>query len=179
MDNNRKVTITSMVNGRVGVTLPELRFKRSWPKMGTKVPVDYSILQEAIFDDGFARMLKDGILVIEDKQALQDLGLIDSSAIAEVALNEMQMIKMLKVDSLESFTETFNKMSMTQKKTLADIAIEKRIEDYDKCELIRNSTGINIRRTIELDRQAKEQEKAPVAEPEKKNPAASRKMTAF
>ena len=113
---------------------------------------------------------------------LFESGYTTAAAIVEVvnsAKTKGPMIKMLKVDSLESFTETFNKMSMTQKKTLADIAIEKRIEDYDKCELIRNSTGINIRRTIELDRQAKEQEKAPAAEPEKKNPAASRKMTAF
>ena len=57
-----KVKVTSMVKGIVGVSLPQLRFKREWPMMGAAIPIDFEILQEAIFDPGFKHMLEQGIL---------------------------------------------------------------------------------------------------------------------
>lgn len=42
---NDKVMVTSMVSGVVGITLPHLLFKKSWPKKGSKLPVDKEILR--------------------------------------------------------------------------------------------------------------------------------------
>ena len=33
---NKKVIVTNMVNRRVGMTLPDLHFKRTWEKKGAK-----------------------------------------------------------------------------------------------------------------------------------------------
>lgn len=155
MDNNTKVKVTSMVKGRVGVSLPELRFKREWPKMGTAIPVDMSILQEAIFDPGFSRMINDGILVIDDKEARIKLGL--ESGEDFMPLNEMQMIKLLKVSDIKEFEDTLKKMSGAQRRTLADIAIEKEIDSFDKTDLIKKYSGLDVRKTIELNRKDREE----------------------
>lgn len=155
MDNNTKVKVTSMVKGRVGVSLPELRFKREWPRMGTAIPVDMSILQEAIFDPGFSRMINDGILVIDDKEARIKLGL--ESGEDFMPLNEMQMIKLLKVSDIKEFEDTLKKMSGAQRRTLADIAIEKEIDSFDKTDLIKKYSGLDVRKTIELNRKDREE----------------------
>ena len=155
MDNNTKVKVTSMVKGRVGVSLPELRFKREWPRMGTAIPVDMSILQEAIFDPGFSRMINDGILVIDDKEARIKLGL--ESGEDFMSLNEMQMIKLLKVSDIKEFEDTLKKMSGAQRRTLADIAIEKEIDSFDKTDLIKKYSGLDVRKTIELNRKDREE----------------------
>lgn len=169
MDNNKKIKVVSMVKGRVGVSLPDLRFKRDWPRMGTVIPVDMNILQEAIFDPGFSRMIKDGVLLIDDKDARIELGLESSNEDENIniVLNEMQMLKLLKVSGLDEFETTLKKMSGAQRKTLAEIAIEKEIDSYDKTELINKYSGIDVRRTIDLNRKDKEVIRESVDESEK------------
>lgn len=160
MTEIRKVKVKSGIKGRVGVNLPDLRFKRIWPKMDSSIEVDYKILEEALFDDGFARMIKDGVLIIDDPQARISLGLESSGAerrVAKVTLNEMQMLKLLKVDTFDEFKIVVDKMSRAQIETLCDLAIEKNVYDFDKTDYLKNKVGIDIRRTIELNRQDKEE----------------------
>ena len=156
--DNTKVKVTSMVKGRIGVSLPDLRFKREWPRMGTSIPIDMSILQEAIFDPGFNRMVREGVLIIDDKKARIELGLESEESESSVfVLNEMQMVKLLKVSNIGEFEATLKQMSGAQRRTLADIAIEKEIDSYDKTELIKKYCGIDVRHTIDLNRQNKEE----------------------
>lgn len=72
---NDKVMVTSMVNGIVGITLPHLLFKKSWPKKGSKLPVDKEILRQAIYEPGVEYMFKNGILYIDDMDFKIELGL--------------------------------------------------------------------------------------------------------
>lgn len=163
----RKVKIKSGVKGRVGVNLPDLRFKRVLPKMDSSFDMDFSMLEEALFNEGFARMIKDGVLVIDDAQARIDLGLESEGAerqVAKIALNEMQMVKLLKVDPIAEFKATVDKMSRAQIETLCDLAIEKMIYDFEKTDYLKSKVGIDVRKAIELNRQDKEEVK-PAAEP--------------
>lgn len=163
----RTVNVKSGIKGRVGVNLPDLRFKREWPKINAVIPMDFEVVKDALFDEGFARMIKDGILIIEDKQTRIDLGLEGSDAIqqsAKVTLNEMQMLKLLKVDPIDSFKTTVDLMSKAQIETVCDLAIEKEIYDFEKTDYLKSKIGIDVRRTIELNRQDKEDVK-PAAAP--------------
>ena len=128
-----KVKVTSMVKGIVGVSLPQLRFKREWPMMGATIPIDFEILQEAIFDPGFKHMLEQGILSIDDMEAKKKLGLEPDDAKEPenlFVLNEMQMVRLLKVAPFEEFEAALKKMSKFQLNTLANLAIDKEIADY-------------------------------------------------
>ena len=63
---NKKVQIVNMANGRVGINIPELHFKRVWEKRDAKINVDLDILKEIIYDTGVRNMFEQGILYIED-----------------------------------------------------------------------------------------------------------------
>lgn len=155
-----KVKVTSMVKGMVGVSLPQLRFKREWPMIGATIPIDFEILQEAIFDPGFKHMLEQGILSIDSMEAKKKLGLEPDDAKEPenlFVLNEMQMIRLLKVASLQEFEEALHKMSKFQLNTMANLAIEKEIIDFDKTDLIKKVSGIDIRKGIEIRRLEKQE----------------------
>lgn len=154
-----KVKVTSMVKGIVGVSLPQLRFKREWPMMGATIPIDFEILQEAIFDPGFKHMLEQGILSIDDMEAKKKLGLEPDDAKEPenlFVLNEMQMVRLLKVAPFEEFEIALKKMSKFQLNTLANLAIDKEIADYDKTDLIKKVSGVDIRKGIEIRRMEKQ-----------------------
>ena len=155
-----KVKVTSMVKGIVGVSLPQLRFKREWPMMGATIPIDFEILQEAIFDPGFKHMLEQGVLSIDDMEAKKKLGLEPDDAKEPenlFVLNEMQMVRLLKVAPFEAFETALKKMSKFQLNTLANLAIDKEIADYDKTDLIKKTSGIDIRKGIEIRRMEKQE----------------------
>ena len=57
---NERVIVTSMVNGIVGITMPNSRIKKIWPKKGTKLPVEKDLLREAIYEPGVEYMFKKG-----------------------------------------------------------------------------------------------------------------------
>lgn len=157
---NKKINVVSMVRGRVGVNLPHLRFQREWPTMGTIIPVDMDILKEAIFDPGFSNMIKSGILLIDNMEAKVALGLEPETATKPeniITFNEQQLIKLLKVSNIEDFEETIKKMSKIQLETLSQLAISKQIMDFDKTDLIKKYSGIDVRKAIELSRQNKEE----------------------
>ena len=155
-----KVKVTIMVKGIVGVSLPQLRFKREWPMMGATIPIDFEILQEAIFDPGFKHMLEQGVLSIDDMEAKKKLGLEPDDAKEPenlFVLNEMQMVRLLKVAPFEEFETALKKMSKFQLNTLANLAIDKEIADYDKTDLIKKTSGIDIRKGIEIRRMEKQE----------------------
>ena len=68
---NERVIVTSMVSGNVGLTLPHLRVNKTWPKKGTKLPIEKDVLREAIYEPGVEYMFKNGILYIEDDGTLR------------------------------------------------------------------------------------------------------------
>lgn len=155
-----KVKVTSMVKGIVGVSLPQLRFKREWPMLGATIPVDFDILQEAIFDPGFKHMLEQGILSIDDMEVKKKLGLEPEDAKEPenlFVLNEMQMVRLLKVAPFAEFEQTIKKLSSIQLTTMANLAIDKEIIDFDKTDLIKKISGIDIRKAIEIKRLEKQE----------------------
>lgn len=155
-----KVKVTSMVKGIVGVSLPQLRFKREWPMLGATIPVDFDILQEAIFDPGFKHMLEQGILSIDDMEAKKKLGLEPEDAKEPenlFVLNEMQMVRLLKIAPFAEFEQTIKKLSSIQLTTMANLAIDKEIIDFDKTDLIKKISGIDIRKAIEIKRLEKQE----------------------
>lgn len=52
------VFVVSTVNGSVGFSIPELRFKRIWQKKKARFPIPKDVLREAIFNPGVSYLLK-------------------------------------------------------------------------------------------------------------------------
>ena len=148
-----------MVNGIVGITMPNSRIKKIWPKKGTKLPVEKDLLREAIYDPGVEYMFKKGILYIEDMDFKIELGLEPEGAKAPteiIPVDEKYLNRVLKLMPLSEMKAAINKMSDNQKKELLDYAVKQNDIQLDRLGILKDLTGIDVLKVIELDRQREE-----------------------
>ena len=158
MDN--KVWVINTTNGRVGIEVPELRFKRLWEKKNSKKPIDLETLKELIYDPGVEYMFKEGILFIEDMKVKQMLGLEPEDAKEPkniIILSDTQKKRLLTLAPIQELKDTVKKLSKEQVKNLVDFAIMNEVTDLDKCEFLKSITNIDIIKAIQLNRQDKEE----------------------
>lgn len=142
---NRKVTVKSMVNYTVGLNIPELRFKRTFMKEGETKSIDFDVLYEGVTMLGIKTLFEEGILYIENQQDRIDLGLEEPNQEAKFKiLNHGQIIKLLKLDPISKLQETLTVLPKEQINRIAEIAIEEKFTDFDKCNLIKKYCGIDI-----------------------------------
>ena len=156
---NEKVIVTSMVGGNVGLTLPHLRVNKTWPKKGTKLPVEKEVLREAIYEPGVEYMFKQGLLYIDDMDFKIELGLEPEGAKAPteiIPVDEKYLNRVLKLMPLSEMKAAINKMSDNQKKELLDYAVKQNDIQLDRLGVLKELTGIDILKVIELDRQREE-----------------------
>ena len=159
---NRKVMVKSESTGRLSINLPELQLKRIWEKKGTIRPISFEDLQQALYVPGVEYMFKEGMLSIESMQDKIDLGLEpegtkEDSPVNIIILNDSQKKRYLTVLPTSEFKQELEKLHYEQINSLVDYAIEKELMDMDKCDILKEKTGIDIIKAIQLNRQAKEE----------------------
>ena len=153
---NEKVIVTSMVGGTVGITLPNSRIKKIWPKKGTKLPVEKDLLREAIFEPGVEYMFKNGILYIDDMDFKIELGLEAEGTKTPtnvVPMDEKYLNRVLKLMPLSEMKAAINKMSDNQKKELLDFAVEQNDIQLDRLNILKELLDIDVLEVITLKRQ--------------------------
>ena len=144
-ENNRKIVVKSMVNYTVGLTIPDLRFKREFSKEGETKLIDFDVLSEGITSLGVKTLFDEGILYIENKQDRIDLGIEDENEPEKFKiLNRGQILKLLKVDPISKLQEILEVLPREQINRIAEVAIEEKFTDFDKCNLIKKSCGIDV-----------------------------------
>lgn len=165
MDNMMKpVLVRSTVKAQVGINIPYLNLKRTWPKKNTVLRLPKESLMQAIYEPGVEYLFKTGILVVEDEQDRIDLGLQDPVTGATVyILTDEKAEELIKKASIEEFKEEIEKMSHDQKVELAQTAIELNSTSYDKNLYLKQVAEINVdaivRQNME-DKRREEMEKA-------------------
>lgn len=153
---NDRVIVTSMVNGNVGLTLPHLRLNKTWPKKGTKLPVEKEILREAIFDPGVEYMFKNGILYIEDMAFKIELGLEPEGAEAPteiIPVDEKYLERILKRMPVAEMKQVIKGMNETQRREVVDYATAQNDIQLDRLNALKDITGIDLFKVIELKNQ--------------------------
>ena len=151
---SEKVKITSMVIGTVGVQIPELHFNRTWAQKGASVLVDKDILPEMMYDPGFANMINDGTLYIEDLEVKKELALEPEEATEPVniiVLDDKDRQKYWTVLTYSVFKERVKKLPHAQVVELANYAVQHRLMDADKCRFIKQISGIDVINAIRLN----------------------------
>lgn len=145
------VKITNMVNNSVSVAIPELNFKRTWPRKGSVISIDLEKLKEMQYDPGFEYMLREGILYIEDMEAKKELGLEPEDASAPeniIVLTEKQQKEYMTELEQKDFEEKVSKLSLEQVQSLADYAVNNKLSDMDKCNFLKELCGRDIIQSI-------------------------------
>ena len=161
MENKEKVKVISTLKNKVVVDMPELHFNRTWQKAGAVVTINKETLEELMYDIGFANMIKEGILYIEDLEVKKDLGIEPEDATEPVniiLLTDKEKRYYLTELSLVGFKDKLKKLSRNQVEELADFAIKNKLVDIDKCKLIEEICGRKILKAIELLEQDEDKE---------------------
>ncbi len=150
-----KVRIKSLVSNRVFISIPEIRLSRVWEKKGTVKTIPFEQLEEAIYNPGVEAMFRDGILGIEDMDVKIKLGLEPEGATEPVniiMLDDPQIKRYLTVLPIHEFREKIKELSHDQIVEIASYAIANEIANFEKSEIIKALTGIDIIKAIQLNR---------------------------
>ena len=154
-----KVNIISTTVGEVSVFEPSIPFRASWPAKGSTRPIEKDIVEQFLFTPGFKYMIDTGMLYIEDMEQKKELGIEPEDAtepVNVIVLTDTIKNKYLKMYSADKFKEEIKKLSHEQLIDLADYAIENKVADFEKSEILEKACGKNIIKGIQLARQNKE-----------------------
>lgn len=157
---NERVMVTSMVSGRIGLVLPRLHINKVWPKKGTKLPVEKDVLREAIYEPGVEYMFKQGLLYIDDMDFKIELGLEEEGTKAPtnvIPMDEKYMSRVLKLMPIAEMKKAISAMNDNQKRELIDFASEQNDISFDRMDVIKKLTGIDVVKVIELKRSKEEE----------------------
>ena len=157
---NERVMVTSMVSGRIGLVLPRLHINKVWPKKGTKLPVEKEVLREAIYEPGVEYMFKQGLLYIDDMDFKIELGLEEEGTKAPtnvIPMDEKYMSRVLKLMPIAEMKKAISAMNHNQKRELIDFASEQNDISFDRMDVIKKLTGIDVVKVIELKRSKEEE----------------------
>ena len=154
-----KINVTSTVVGEVSVFQPSIPFRMSWPSKGSTRGIEEEILEQLLYTPGFKYMIDTGMLYIEDMTVKKKLGIEPEDAtepVNVIVLSDADKNKYMKIYGLDKFKTEIKKLSREQIIDLADYAIENKITDFDKSEVIEKACGKNIIKGIQLAKQNKE-----------------------
>ena len=152
---NERVMVTSMVSGRIGLVLPRLHINKVWPKKNTKLPVEKDVLREAIYEPGVEYMFKQGLLYIDDMDFKIELGLEEEGTKAPtnvIPMDEKYMSRVLKLMPIAEMKKAISALNDNQKRELIDFASEQNDISFDRMDVIKKLTGIDVVKVIELKR---------------------------
>ena len=155
----KKIKVKNLVNGRVGITLPDLRLNVNWDRKGQTRLIDFDTLQEALYDYGTEYMFKEGMLGIDDMETKIALGLEPEGATEPQfikVLDDDQMKRMMTVMPIFEFKKELETIPREQILNLVDYAIQNEYSDIKKCDVLKEITGIDVISAIRLNREDKE-----------------------
>ena len=152
-----KGTVTNTTNHSVLIQLPDIKFKRTWQK-DSSIKVDIEVLREAIYDTGFKAFIDEGVLFIEEKEIRVELGLEEEDAKKPfiTILKPAQMTRLIKAATIDEFKSTLGEITKEQALSLVDLAISEKSISMDKLMALKEKTGIDVVKAIELERQNEE-----------------------
>jgi hypothetical protein len=158
---NDKVLVTSMVNHLVGIGLPQNGYvvRKTWPQKGAKLLLDKEALREAIYKPGVERMFRKGVLYIEDMDFKIELGLEEPDTKTPtniIPMDEKYMERVMKRMPIAEMKMAIKKMSSSQLEELILYASSQNDIQLDRISAIKEVTGTDLFKVIELKRQMEE-----------------------
>lgn len=158
---NEKVLVTSMVKHSVGISLPQNGYmvEKNWPQKGAKVLIDKESLREGIYLPGVEYMFKKGILYIDDMDFKIELGLEEPDTKTPtniIPMDEKYLERVMKRMPLVEMKQTIKKMSRDQLEELILYASSQNDIQLDRITAIKELTGTDLFKVIELKMQREE-----------------------
>jgi pyruvate-formate lyase-activating enzyme len=155
LKDNMMVEVINNSTGSVSYYSEFSRTVRKWDKPSTIKKISLEELRELVGSSGGYELLEN-FLLIKDMDVREELGLPVNK---EYMLGEKEIKALLKksVDVLEN---TLENTSESIKDKIAQIAIETKVSDLDKLEVIKDHTGVDVLFAIQEKKEEEKQEKA-------------------
>lgn len=150
-----KVKVKSLISHRVVLTVPDMRLNRVWEKKGTVRTIPFDQLEEAFYKPGVEALFRNGALGIDDMDVKRRLGLEPEDAeepVNVIILSEDEMKELLTNAPVSQFRAKINELPVEQVNELIGYAIEHEIANFEKSEILKAITGIDIISAIRLNR---------------------------
>lgn len=151
------IKVRSASDATVVVSSPSTMMNKTWNKRNSFHLIPRDTLLQTYYNSCLERLVTKGILVIEDKDFLREVGLLDEETPVIMELTEAVMKKAISAMPLWEFEQTLGKLSNHQISDLANYAVQHYAElKMDRIEILGKASGKNILKAIELYRAAQE-----------------------
>ena len=147
------IKIRSITDTSVSLYDPTIPVRKSFDKKGAMAIIEKDKLIQMYFNSELEAALRAGLLVIDDKDFLVEVGYIldKDEPVNQVDMDANFMKRCVGVMPLNEFAANIKKMSKHQIEELAEYAIQNHQEvRMDKIDLLSKVSGKNILKAIEL-----------------------------
>lgn len=152
MEKETLVKVRNRAEGSVGYIIPDLgNLNRQFMANETK-EVSFDELRKLSFVPG-GRYLLDNCLIIEDKDALQELV---GDVQPEYFYTEEDIKNLLLAGSMDAFLDFLDFAPQGGIDLAKDLAVKLQINDINKREAIKNKTGFDVTKAIEFNKETAE-----------------------
>lgn len=155
LNDNTMVEVINNSTGSVSFYSEYSRMSRKWDKPGSKKKVPLEELRELVSNSGGYELLEN-FLLIKDMDVREELGLPVNK---EYMLDEKEIKALLK-KSVDVLTETLENTSDSIKEKIAQTAIDTKLSDLDKLEVIQEHSGIDVLSAIKEKKDEEKEKKS-------------------
>jgi len=156
-----KIKIKSLVSHKVLINDTDKRIKRTWDKKGAIRAISLEDLEELVYDPGVEYMFREGMLDIvapNKEEIMIKLGFQQEGEKPEIIiLSEEEMLKLMReTTSVSAFRKKINELPREQLRELINFCVDKELVSYEKVTILKEKTGNDIIKMIELKKADKE-----------------------
>lgn len=139
------------------INAPEIPLVKTWSKRGAIYPIDKDVLIQAYYSTSLEELVRKGLLVIEDKEFLVEVGLAEEDNVMAIELTPALKEKCISTMPVWELEKTLGQLSEYQISELAEYAIANHTKmKMDRIELLNKASHKNILKAIELYKAAQE-----------------------
>ena len=153
------VKVRSATDVTVSLFDPTIPLRKTWEKRGAIIPIERDKLIQAFYNSSLEACLRNGTLVIDDKQFLYEIGFISdmAEAVPVFEMTKTLMDKMIGTMPLWEVEKNLKNLSDAQIAELAEYAVTNYTNlKMDRIELLTKYSGKNILKAIELYKASQE-----------------------
>ena len=147
------IKVKSATGTTVSLFYPTSPFRKTWEKRGAVVPIERDKLIQLYYNSSLESALRNGTLIIEDKDFLYEVGYLSSpeEPITAVELTTPLMKRIISVMPLPEVRETLGKLSKTQISELVEYAVVNNGDlRMDRIDIMSKLSGKDVLKAIEM-----------------------------
>lgn len=151
------IKVRSASGATIVVNSPSTMLNKTWNKRNSFHLIPRDTLLQTYYNSCLEKLVRKGVLIVEDKEFLREVGLLEEETSTVFELNETLMKKCISTMPLWELEKTLKEMSEHQVNDLVTYAIQNYVDlKMDRIELLNKASHKNILKAIELYKASQE-----------------------